>query len=210
MFLKRSLVIALSIFIAMFFAACGSSTTTGGGPYGGGGTTNPPATPPDPVSIPSQPYTPLTGDERLHGYIKATVGPMTWVTGAFSAGWGQLRDRPHEWGQGARGFGLRMGSGFAQRVTRETLTYGAASLLHEDNRYFRSTDTAKGKRLEYAILSTFLARKEDGTREFSYSRIGGMLGSSLISRTWQPASTGSMNSAGVNFGTASCFPQVGH
>ena len=46
MFLKRSLVIALSIFIAMFFAACGSSTTTGGGPYGGGGTTNPPATPP--------------------------------------------------------------------------------------------------------------------------------------------------------------------
>ncbi len=45
MFLKRSLVIALSIFIAMFFAACGSSTTTGGGPYGDG-TTNPPATPP--------------------------------------------------------------------------------------------------------------------------------------------------------------------
>ena len=45
MFLKRSLVIALSIFIAMFFAACGSSTTTGGGPYGGG-TTDPPATPP--------------------------------------------------------------------------------------------------------------------------------------------------------------------
>ena len=45
MFLKRSLVIALSIFIAMFFAACGSSTTTGGGAYGGG-TTNPSATPP--------------------------------------------------------------------------------------------------------------------------------------------------------------------
>jgi len=45
MFLKRSLVIALSIFIAMFFAACGGSTTTGGGLYGGG-TTNPPATPP--------------------------------------------------------------------------------------------------------------------------------------------------------------------
>jgi len=34
MFLKRSLVIALSIFITMFIAACGSSSTTGGGPYG--------------------------------------------------------------------------------------------------------------------------------------------------------------------------------
>ena len=46
MFLKRSFVIALSVFIVMFIAACGSSTTTGGGPYGGGGTTNPPATHP--------------------------------------------------------------------------------------------------------------------------------------------------------------------
>src|SRR5438132_4537373 len=39
MILKRSLVITLALFIAMFIAACG--TTTGGGPYGG---SNPPAT----------------------------------------------------------------------------------------------------------------------------------------------------------------------
>ncbi len=44
MFLKRSFVIALSVFIVMFIAACGSSTTSGGGPYGG--STNPPATTP--------------------------------------------------------------------------------------------------------------------------------------------------------------------
>ena len=43
MFLKRSFVIALGVFLAMLFAACGSYTTTGGGPYGGG-STNPPAT----------------------------------------------------------------------------------------------------------------------------------------------------------------------
>ncbi len=43
MFLKRSIVIALSVFTVMFIAACGSYTTTGGGPYGGGSTT-PPAT----------------------------------------------------------------------------------------------------------------------------------------------------------------------
>src|SRR5258708_27456585 len=45
MFLKRSIVIALSVFIVMFIAACGSYTTTGGGPYGSG-STNPPATTP--------------------------------------------------------------------------------------------------------------------------------------------------------------------
>jgi predicted lipoprotein with Yx(FWY)xxD motif len=43
MFLKRSLIIALSFFIALFIAACGSSTTTGGGGPYGSGSTNPPA-----------------------------------------------------------------------------------------------------------------------------------------------------------------------
>ncbi len=41
MFLKRSFVIALSVFIAMFIVACGSSTTTGGGPYGSSSTNQP-------------------------------------------------------------------------------------------------------------------------------------------------------------------------
>src|SRR5256885_16305878 len=52
MFLKRASVIALSVLIVMFLAACGSSTTSGSGPYGGG-SNNPPATPP-----------PTTGGQR--------------------------------------------------------------------------------------------------------------------------------------------------
>ena len=44
MFLKRTSVITLGLFIAVFFAACGSSTTSGGGAYGGN--TNPPAATP--------------------------------------------------------------------------------------------------------------------------------------------------------------------
>src|ERR1041385_1485897 len=105
---------------------------------GGSGTPAPPSTQPS--------YSPLTGDERLHRYVQSMVGPMSWVTGAFSAGFGQLRNRPEEWGQGARGFGLRMGSGFATRVTRETIGYGVAGLLHEDNRFFRSEETTTDRK----------------------------------------------------------------
>jgi predicted lipoprotein with Yx(FWY)xxD motif len=46
MFLKRSLMIAFSAFIALFIVACGNSTTTGGGSYGGG-SSNPPANTPN-------------------------------------------------------------------------------------------------------------------------------------------------------------------
>src|SRR5258708_40054843 len=45
MFLKRSFVIALSVFIVMFIAGRGSYITAGGGSYGSG-STNPPATTP--------------------------------------------------------------------------------------------------------------------------------------------------------------------
>src|SRR5438067_8056865 len=62
MILKRSLVITLGLFIAMFIAACGGSTTTGGGLYGSGGS-NPPATP-----------TPATGGSGSSAVIQtATV-----------------------------------------------------------------------------------------------------------------------------------------
>jgi hypothetical protein len=148
-----------------------------------------------------QPYVPLTLRDRANGYVRGMFGPMAWTSGAVSAGIGQWRDSPHEWGQGASGFGLRYGSGFGTSVTRATITFGAAALLHEDNRYFRSQSTATGARLRHAIFSTFLARKDDGTRRFSFSRIGGMFGSAMISRTWQPQSNGGFSNGMTNFGT---------
>src|SRR6266566_3335582 len=55
MILKRSLVITLGLFIAMFIVACGGNTTTGGGPYGSG-SSNPPTTTTPPATT-----TPTTG-----------------------------------------------------------------------------------------------------------------------------------------------------
>lgn len=148
-----------------------------------------------------QPYVPLTLSERANGYAGNVVGPMAWFSAAVGAGFGQWRDSPWEWKQGARGYGLRYGSGFATRVTRETITFSAATLLHEDNRYFRSPSTGTGARLKYAIFSTFLARKDDGTRRFSFSGVGGMFGSAMISRTWQPSSNAGFGNGMVNFGS---------
>jgi hypothetical protein len=45
MFLKRSLMIAFSVLIALFIVACGNATTSGGGSYGGGSSIPPANTP---------------------------------------------------------------------------------------------------------------------------------------------------------------------
>jgi predicted lipoprotein with Yx(FWY)xxD motif len=45
MFLKRTLMIAFSVLIALFIVACGNATTSGGGSYGGGSSIPPASTP---------------------------------------------------------------------------------------------------------------------------------------------------------------------
>jgi hypothetical protein len=97
---------------------------------------------------------------------------------------------------------MRYGSSYAEHIVRATLMFGASSVLHEDDRYVRSRQSAVGSRLGYAVGSTFLARRDDGSRRFSFSRLGAFAGAALISRLWQPRSTNSMRSAALNFGTS--------
>jgi hypothetical protein len=79
--------------------------------------------------------------------------------------------------------------------------YGFSSLLHEDNRYLPSGETATGRRLKYALESSVLARHDDGTRPISISKLGAFVGAALISRTWQPHSSRGFGGAASNVGT---------
>jgi hypothetical protein len=78
-------------------------------------------------------------------------------------------------------------------------------VLHEDNRYIRSGKHGFWKRTGYAISSTFLARRENGSRRFAFSRIGSAGGASAISRAWLPSSLVSAGSAAGSFGTLIAF-----
>ncbi len=143
---------------------------------------------------------PMTQAERFHRFVKSTFSPESLLTGAAGAGITQWEHSPKEWPEGAEGYGMRFGNSYAQRIIRHTLEYGASSLLHEDNRYFHSGKFGFGPRLKYAVASTFLARRDDGTRCLSFSRIGGTAGAAVISRQWQPRSTNTMGDAATSFG----------
>ncbi len=144
-------------------------------------------------------FVPMTLRERAAHYAHSLFGPEAFLFSAASAGIGQLRDSPHEWGQGAEGFGRRFGSGYAHRIVGQTIENGLALGFHVDNRYFLSGKNGIG-RLGYAITSAFLARHDDGSRFISISAIGGAGGSAFISRAWQPRSIASMGDGATSFG----------
>jgi len=123
----------------------------------------------------------MTEAQRLRQYWKDTARPFSLVGSAAGAGLGQWRDRPREWKQGGEGYGLRYGSLFAEHIAFETLSFGASSVFHEDNRYVPSGQSGFGNRVGYALRSTFVARGDDGARRISRSRILAFAGAALLS-----------------------------
>jgi hypothetical protein len=149
---------------------------------------------------PPRQFAPMTRQERLGNYVSGLVSYQSVITAAAAAGISQASNTPEEWGGGAEGYGKRVGNVFAQHVIRDTLQYGVSAALHEDNRYFVSGESGFLRRTKYAVMSTFLARHDNGNRFISFSRIGASAGTAFISREWQPPSKNSAGDGAVAFG----------
>jgi hypothetical protein len=145
-------------------------------------------------------FQPLTQKERTQIYFKTMVNPLGYGKAAFSAGVDQWKDKPEEWEQGASGYGKRFANIVGQYSTQRTVTYGLASLLHEDNRYFNSGKKGFWPRAGYAICSAVLARHDDGSRAISISQLSGVATGAFVARLWLPSSQNSAKDGAVSFG----------
>jgi hypothetical protein len=117
-----------------------------------------------------------------------------WWAGFFMAGVGagvtQETRTPQEWGEGAAGYGRRFANALAKHWIDRGIQFGVAKLAHEEFGYRRSEKHGFGPRLKYALLSMVITRKTTtGNKTFSKHEVAGAIGSGLISRLWQPAST---------------------
>jgi len=145
-------------------------------------------------------FRPMTQRERNHLYFKTMTNPLMYLKAAFSAGIDQWNDKPTEWQQGMSGYGKRYGNILGQYSIQRTVTFGLASALHEDNRYFNSGKQGVWKRTGYALSSGVLARKDDGSRHVSISQLGGVAAGAFLSRLWQPPSQSAASNGAISFG----------
>jgi hypothetical protein len=147
-------------------------------------------------------FHPMTRTERTSLYLHSLIGPRALVFTAVRAGWNQALDSPEEWDSGAKGFGYRAASAWGQSAISNTFESGLALAFDEDNRYFASGEHGVWRRLKYAVLSSFLARHDNGTRSLSISALAGPAAGAALSRTWQPDSTRSAGDAAESFGVS--------
>lgn len=123
-------------------------------------------------------------------FVEHTFSPFAGLKAAASAGIGQARDVPKEWGGGAAGFAKRFGSAVGGHFVNGSIHFAVAKMRHEEWGYRPSGKEGFGPRLKYALLSTVITQKTtDGHKTIAAGELSGTFGSALISRLWQPAST---------------------
>jgi hypothetical protein len=128
-------------------------------------------------------------------YVKHTFGPKAVVMAGAGAAVNQVNNTPHEWGQGAAGFGRRFASSFGKHIVHKAIQYPIARLRHEEFGYHPSGKQEFGPRLKYALVGTVITHKTTtGQSTVAVGQIAGAVGSGLISRLWQPASVSSVAS----------------
>jgi hypothetical protein len=107
---------------------------------------------------------PTPEGQQVREFLKDTFSPLSLVSSAASAGIGQWRDAPRQYGQGAEGYGRRYASSYAQHLVNATLMFGGSNIFREDNRYVPSGQSGVGTRIKYALKSKFLTRHNGARR----------------------------------------------
>lgn len=142
---------------------------------------------------------PLTAKMKFKLALRTSTDPVTLIGVFFVAGIDQGTDRP-DYVEGAKGFGQRLGSTYADGVS-DILIGGAIlpALLHQDPRYYYQGTGTKKSRAFHAMASAFVCKGDNGRRQPNYSTIGGDLASSALNMTYYPDSDRTAWLAAENF-----------
>jgi len=129
---------------------------------------------------------PLSPKLKFKLALKASTDPVIFAAVAFTAAIHQAGDTP-DFGQGAKGYGQRVGALYANGV--DDIMIGEAilpSLLHQDPRYFYQGTGSKRSRAFHAIANAFICKGDNGKWEPNYSNVGGDLAAGAISNLYYP------------------------
>jgi hypothetical protein len=152
------------------------------------------------VPVRAADYGPITPEDRLQWFARATVGPKSLLGGVFSAGFGTAIDHPHEYGTHWVGFGQRYGMRLTGVSTSNAIEAGLGSAWGEDPRYFHTVDQPFAARLKNIVDLTFRAYRSDGERHPAFARYIAIFGNNFASNSWRVPSDSNWQHAMVRSG----------
>lgn len=129
--------------------------------------------------------------EMLHKYVWATLGLEGAIVATVGSSLDQWQASPPEWETDTTGYARRWASKYAESAIGDAAKYAVARIFHQDPSFTRCECTGVARRLQHAVDSPFMARKQDGTRVLSAAPLAGFLTGHVVSAsTWYPAPLG--------------------
>lgn len=117
---------------------------------------------------------PLTWKQKYHAVALGTFDPVQYPWWALLSGLDQWGDSDPQLRQGLKGYAKRYGLVAADGITENFMTQAVfPSLLHQDPRFFQTSDGSFIHRSAYAISRIVITRSDSGHRQFNYSEIFG-------------------------------------
>ncbi len=131
---------------------------------------------------------PLTPREKFALFGAFSIDPVTFGAAAAVAGIEQGGNLYADFHQGARGYGRRYGTAYADLFTADFLGEALLPVLfRQDPRYFYLGEGTIKSRTVYAVSNSVWGRGDNHEQELNYPRLLGALGSGAISNLYYPA-----------------------
>jgi hypothetical protein len=129
----------------------------------------------------------LSSEQKFHLFVRNTFEPVTIVSSAFYAGLDQAEDTDPTFGQGAEGYGKRLGAELADRVSSDFFhTFVFPVIFRQDPRYYRLGEGKTSARVGHALTHIFVAHGDSGKKMFNYSEWMGTTASVALGNTYHP------------------------
>ena len=132
---------------------------------------------------------PLSPGQKFELALKSASDPFAFAFAGIDAGLSQWQNEYPGYGQGAQGYGKRMGAAYADSFDGTLLGNALfPALLHQDPRYFRKGTGSFSSRLLYAVSTTVICKGDNGHWQPNYSNVLGNLAAGGIANLYYPSS----------------------
>lgn len=140
-------------------------------------------------SVSSGSQQPLTVGGKFRYFANESFRPGVFLVAGFYAGLAMAhppRNYPPEWRQGAAGFGRNYGDFIASWTAVQGGKFLAASALHEDPRYVRSSSRNLFARAFHAVRSTVIDKSDTGRDRPALANVAGALAGGFVGNAYLP------------------------
>jgi hypothetical protein len=130
---------------------------------------------------------PLSPGQKFELACRNSVSLATIGGALIGSAFSQAINTPEGYGQGAEGYGKRVGADMARSASGNLIgNFAIASVMHEDPRFYVKKNLSFKQAVKYSAIRVFATRSDSGKPVANYAGLVGPLAAEALATTYYP------------------------